>query len=280
MGYMRGVEGRFEGSLGAFRLDAEFRLAPEGITALSGPSGAGKTTLLRCIAGLTRLPGRLVVDGEVWQDEKSFLAPHRRPVGVVFQEAALLSHLSVKGNLLFGAKRSRRAFAHLPPSLREPPPERVDDEGGFDDIVELLGLAPLLARGTASLSGGERQRVALGRALLTRPKLVLLDEPLSSLDAGAKAEILPYLERLHRTLKVPALYISHDAGEIGRLADHLLLIRDGRVSPGGPVRRPVQELAALSPAERDALALAALKAGLAPEVWPWSGAPARNATGR
>jgi molybdate transport system ATP-binding protein len=242
-----GVEGRFEGALGAFRLDAAFSLEPEGITALSGPSGAGKTTLLRCIAGLVRLPGHLYVDGEVWQDGRTFLPPHRRPVGVVFQEAALLAHLSVRGNLLYGARRS-------------------GGEGGFDDVVELLALGPLLGRGTASLSGGERQRVALGRALLTRPKLVLLDEPLSSLDAGAKAEILPYLERLHRTLKVPALYISHDAGEIARLADHLLLMRDGQVSPGGPVRRIADELAGLSAAERDGLAAAALRAGLKPEL--------------
>jgi molybdate transport system ATP-binding protein len=242
-----GVEGRFDGTLGSFRLDAEFRLEPEGITALSGPSGAGKTTLLRCIAGLIRLPGRLVVGGEVWQDDARFVPTHRRRVGVVFQEAALLSHLSVRGNLLYGAKRS-------------------GGEGGFDDVVELLGLAPLLGRGVGALSGGERQRVALGRALLTRPKLVLLDEPLSSLDAGAKAEILPYLERLHRTLKVPALYITHDAGEIARLADHLLLMRDGAVTPGGPVRRIADRLAGLSAAERDGLVLAALRAGLSPEA--------------
>jgi molybdate transport system ATP-binding protein len=241
-----GVEGRFEGTLGELRLDAEFRLEAEGITALSGPSGAGKTTLLRCIAGLLRLPGRLSVDGEVWQDESRFVPTHRRSVGVVFQEAALLSHLSVRGNLLYGARRS-------------------GGEGGFDDVVELLGLAPLLGRGVGALSGGERQRVALGRALLTRPKLVLLDEPLSSLDAGAKAEILPYLERLHRTLKVPALYISHDAGEIARLADHLLLMRDGRVTAGGRVGRVADRLAGLTAEERDALALAALRAGLTPE---------------
>ena len=242
-----GVEGRFEGALGAFRLDADFRLEPEGITALSGPSGAGKTTLLRCIAGLIRLPGRLYVDGEVWQDERRFLPTHRRPVGVVFQEAALLAHLNVKDNLLYGARRA-------------------GGQGGVDDVVELLGLAPLMGRGVGALSGGERQRVALGRALLTRPKLVLLDEPLSSLDAGAKAEILPYLERLHRTLKVPALYISHDASEIARLADHLLLMRAGQVTPGGPVRRIADQLAGLTAEERDGLALAALRAGLSPHA--------------
>ena len=245
-GRSEGVEGRFEGAVGGFRLAAEFRLEPSGITALSGPSGSGKTTLLRCLAGLTRLPGRLSVDGEVWQDGRRFLAPHRRPVGVVFQDTALLAHLSVKRNLLYGAKRA-------------------GGEAGFDDVVELLGLSPLLARGTATLSGGERQRVALGRALLTRPKLLLMDEPVSSLDAAAKAEILPYLERLHRTLSIPALYISHDAAEIARLADHLLLMQGGVVTPGGPVRRIADQLAGLSADERDGLALAALKAGLRPE---------------
>ncbi|HEY0435696.1 MAG TPA: ATP-binding cassette domain-containing protein, partial [Phenylobacterium sp.] len=133
-------------------------------------------------------------------------------------------------------------------------------------VVELLGLAPLLARSTAHLSGGERQRVALGRALLSQPKLLLMDEPLSSLDAGSKAEILPYLERLHRSLAIPALYISHDAGEIARLADHLLLMQAGKVTPGGPVRRMAADLAGVSPAERDGLARAAIRAGLAPEA--------------
>jgi molybdate transport system ATP-binding protein len=241
------VEGQFEGDVGGFRLDAEFRLEPTGITALSGPSGAGKTTLLRCIAGLTRLPGRLSVGGEVWQDAQRFLAPHKRPVGVVFQEASLLGHLSVRGNLLYGARRA-------------------GGEGGLDDTVELLGLAPLMGRGVGALSGGERQRVALGRALLTRPELLLLDEPLSSLDAAAKAEILPYLERLHRTLAIPALYISHDAGEIARLADRLLLMKDGQVAPGGSVRRVVSDLAGVGEAERDGLARAALRAGLSPET--------------
>ncbi len=245
-GPLNGVEGRFAGDVGGFRLDADFRLEPTGITALSGPSGAGKTTLLRCIAGLMRLPGRLVVGGETWQAERVFLAPHKRPVGVVFQEASLLAHLSVRGNLLYGARR-------------------VGGEGGLDDTVELLGLAPLMGRGVGALSGGERQRVALGRALLTRPKLLLLDEPISSLDAGAKAEILPYLERLHRTLAIPALYISHDAGEIARLADHLLLMEDGKVTPGGAVRGATPDLSGVSEAERDGLARAALRAGLSPE---------------
>jgi molybdate transport system ATP-binding protein len=235
------VAGKFCGALGGFRLDAEFAFPGEGITALSGPSGSGKTTLLRAIAGLAKFEGRLVVDGETWQDAGVFVPTHRRAVGVVFQEASLLPHLGVRGNLLYGAKRAK-------------------GEGGLAEVIDLLGLGPLMERAVAGLSGGERQRVALGRALLTRPRLLLLDEPLASLDAAAKAEILPYLERLHRTLKIPALYVSHDAGEIARLADRVLHMRDGRIVEAPAVAEP--SLAGLDPDRRDALALAALRAGL------------------
>jgi molybdate transport system ATP-binding protein len=242
---VRGVEGTFSGGLGAFRLEASLSLEPTGITALSGPSGSGKTTLLRCIAGLTRMRGRLSVDGEVWQDETRFLPTHRRPVGVVFQEASLLAHLSVRGNLLYGARRtSAKAGVSL------------------DDTVDLLGLEVLMDRSPANLSGGERQRVALGRALLSQPKLLLMDEPLSSLDAGAKAEILPYLERVHRALAIPALYVSHDAAEIARLADRVIYMEAGRIVAGETAAPSLEGLDAIT---RDGLARAALRAGLAPE---------------
>ncbi|HEX2801176.1 MAG TPA: molybdenum ABC transporter ATP-binding protein, partial [Phenylobacterium sp.] len=246
------VEGRFAGRVGGFRLDAEFLLPPVGITALSGPSGSGKTTLLRCIAGLTRLPGRLVVEGSVWQDDRTFRPAHQRPVGMVFQEPSLLPHLSVKGNLLYGARRATTRTVSL------------------DDTVDLLGLSGLLSRSTANLSGGERQRVALGRALLSQPRLLLMDEPLSSLDATAKSEILPYLERLHAALSLPTLYVSHDAHEIARLADHILVMRDGRITPAEdqPAQidqaRARRDLKGVSAAQRDRLALAALVAGLPP----------------
>ena len=241
-----GVEGRFRGRLGAFAVDAEFSVPATGVTALSGPSGSGKTSLLRCIAGLTRLPGRLRVAGDIWQDDRTFLPAHRRPIGVVFQEPSLLSHLWVRGNLDYGARRS---------------PARGT---GLDDVVELLGLAPLLARSTTHLSGGERQRVALGRALLSRPRLLLMDEPLSSLDAASKAEILPYLDRLHRELSIPTLYVSHDAGEIARLADQVLYMRDGRIvpAPASDLDAARTALGELSAVEKDRLALAALLAGL------------------
>jgi molybdate transport system ATP-binding protein len=227
------VEAQFAGALGTFRLDVAIGLGPTGITALSGPSGSGKTTLLRCIAGLTRLSGRLVVGGEVWQDANTFRPTHRRPVGVVFQEASLLAHLSVRDNLSYGARRTS-ATAQV----------------SLDDTIDL--------------SGGERQRVALGRALMSQPELLLMDEPLSSLDAQAKAEILPYLERLHRTLAIPALYISHDAGEIARLADRVIGIEGGRIVPAVLPAPLAQTLKGLDAKARDALALAALRAGLTP----------------
>ncbi len=166
---------------------------------------------------------------------------------MVFQEPSLLAHLSVRANLDYGARRAGGAKGI-----------------GLDEAVELLGLGPLLSRATTHLSGGERQRVALGRALLSQPRLLLMDEPLSSLDAASKAEILPYLERLHRALSIPALYVSHDAGEIARLADHVLHIQAGRIvpPPAAAADAAHQALAAMSVGEKDRLALAALRAGL------------------
>ncbi|MDB5432507.1 MAG: hypothetical protein JWP35_3623 [Caulobacter sp.] len=242
------VSATFKGRVGSFPIDVSFTLPARGLTALSGRSGAGKSTVLRCIAGLTRLAGRLVVDGETWQDGRVFLAPHRRAVGFVFQDASLLAHLSVRDNLMFGARRA--------------------GPGPFvaDEVIALLGLAPLLMRATANLSGGERQRVAIGRALLSQPRLLLMDEPMSSLDGDSKAEILPYLEALPGRVGVPILYVSHDAGEIARLATHVISLEAGRVSgvrdvaPGGPEGA----LAGLSEDARDRLALAALAAGLRP----------------
>ena len=245
-----GVEGAFAGRLGSFRLDAAFRISPRGITVLTGPSGSGKTTLLRCIAGLQRLPGKLTVDGEVWQDAGAFLPTHKRPVGMVFQEASLLPHLSVRRNLTYGQRRA-------------PAPHRVK----FDEVVDLLGLSPLLSRGPGKLSGGERQRVALGRALLSQPRLLLMDEPLSSLDAASKADILPYLERLHAALAIPTLYVTHDVGEARRLADHRLVMDAGRiVQTDEDVKGDEASLSGLSYQEVRELALAAIRAGIDPSA--------------
>jgi molybdate transport system ATP-binding protein len=211
----------FRGALGMFALDAAFQVPARGATALFGPSGCGKTTVLRCIAGLTRLDGRCEVDGDVWQDDARFRPPHRRAIGYVFQEASLFPHLSVRRNLLYGAPRDGQR-------------DRSSDIS-FDEAIDLLGLDGLLDRAPHNLSGGERQRVALGRALLSQPKLLLMDEPLSALDRLTKDEILPFLERLHTRLALPILYVSHDMAEVERLADFLVLMQSGRVMAAGPI---------------------------------------------
>ncbi len=213
----------FSGVLGSFSLDVTFDMPTRGITALFGPSGCGKTTILRCMAGLQQLPGRFIIGDEVWQDSAKgvFIRTHERPLGYVFQEASLFQHLSVRQNLLYGAKRAGNA----------PTSDALD----FDAIVELLGIGHLLERSPVALSGGERQRVSVGRALLSRPRILLMDEPLSALDRMTKEEILPYFERLHESLALPIVYVSHDIGEVARLADTLVLLAKGRVLASGPL---------------------------------------------
>ena len=214
------LEARFRLRLDAFTLDAEFCVPGRGVTALFGPSGCGKTSLLRAIAGLERrVNGYLKVGDQVWQDDGHFVAPHRRALGYVFQEASLFPHLSVHANLAYGYRR-------VPTAER-----RID----FDRAVGLLGLAPLLTRRPAHLSGGERQRVAIARALLTSPRLMLMDEPLAALDVKRKAELLPFIERLHEELDMPVLYVSHAPDEVARLADHLVLLEAGKVLASGPI---------------------------------------------
>jgi len=217
------ISAAFAGTRGAFSLDVAFTAPITGVTALFGPSGCGKTTILRCIAGLSHLNGHLRIGGDCWQDDRAgiFRKPHHRPIGYVFQEASLFAHLSVRRNLLYGARRAAR----------------LTGEGalGFDDIVDILGITPLLDRAPLALSGGERQRVAIGRALLSRPRLLLMDEPLAALDRPTKNEILPYLEALHERLSIPILYVSHDITEVARLADTLVLIERGRIRAAGPL---------------------------------------------
>ena len=209
----------FRGKLGNFLLDASFNVPARGVTAIFGPSGCGKTTVARCIAGLHQLrDGFCAVDGDIWQDGARFRRPHQRAIGYVFQEASLFPHLSVKANLLFGAPK--------------PSPAPI----GFDEVVDLVGITPLIDRATKHLSGGERQRVAIGRALLSQPRLLLMDEPLAALDRATKNEILPFLERLHEALSLPMIYISHDMAEIERFADHLVMMDKGVVKAAGPLR--------------------------------------------
>jgi molybdate transport system ATP-binding protein len=216
------IDVALKGALGGFTLDAHFSAPMRGITALFGPSGCGKTTVLRCIAGLQRLSGIVTLGDEAWQDDARglFRPTHLRHVGYVFQEPSLFAHLSVKDNLLFGA---RRVKTHEGPALK------------FDDIVALLGIGHLLERATQMLSGGERQRIAVGRALLAQPGILLMDEPLSALDRMSKDEILPYFERLHEQLALPIFYVSHDFAEVERLADTLVLMEKGRVRAAGPI---------------------------------------------
>lgn len=213
------IQARFDLAYPGFALQADLKFPVCGITALFGPSGSGKTTLLRCIAGLERTAGGMLrVHDEVWQEGAKFLPVHRRRVGYVFQEAGLFPHLSVRRNLEYGLHR-------IP---------QVERKVQLEQAVEWLGLNQLMDRSDpASLSGGERQRVAIGRAVLTSPRLLLMDEPLSSLDTASKQEILPYLERLHGELEIPVLYVSHALDEVVRLADHLALLEHGRVIASG-----------------------------------------------
>jgi molybdate transport system ATP-binding protein len=209
-------------SFGAFGLDVAFQIARPGVTALFGPSGAGKTSVVNAIAGLFRPhEGHIAIDGRVLLDTKAglFVPSQRRRTGCVFQDARLFPHMSVADNLRFGWRRA---------------PGRVG-EVEIARIVDLLGLGHLLARAPNALSGGERSRVALGRALLSSPDILLLDEPLAALDAARRFEIVPYLERLRDETKLPMIYVSHAVDEVARLADEIVAIRDGRVEAQGSV---------------------------------------------
>jgi molybdate transport system ATP-binding protein len=207
-------------TLGDFVLDAAF--ASEGrTTALFGRSGSGKTTLVNIIAGLLRPErGQVVVDGTVLFDSDAGIdvPSHKRRIGYVFQEARLFPHLTVKHNLLYGRWFTPKDARHV----------------SLDEVVDLLGLKDLLERGTAQLSGGEKQRVAIGRALLCSPRLLLMDEPLASLDDARKSELLPFIERLRDDARVPIVYVSHAVPEVVRLATTLVLLSDGRVVATGP----------------------------------------------
>ncbi len=212
------VRHRFAG----FALDADFQVAKPGVTALFGPSGAGKTTIANAIAGLFRpQDGRVAIDGRVVFDRNAGIdVPSRlRRIGYVFQESRLFPHMSVDGNLRFGWRRAET--------------RATEDE--FTRIVEMLGLERLLSRKPAKLSGGEKSRAALGRALLSSPALLLLDEPLAALDAARKAEIFPYLEKLRDETRLPMIYVTHSLDEVTRLADELVFVKDGKIAAQGSV---------------------------------------------
>ncbi len=203
-----------------FNLKVDFSIPANGVTALFGPSGCGKTTLLRAIAGLHRSGGAtLKLRGNIWQDQHVFLEPHRRELGYVFQEPSLFAHLNIQKNLEYGLSRSNRR----------------DQKFSFDQVVDFLGITHLLNRKPQALSGGERQRVAIGRAILSAPQILLMDEPLAALDKFAKHEIMPYLEKLQAELAIPMLYVSHDMNEIERLADRMVLMKMGQIQAIGPL---------------------------------------------
>lgn len=211
---------RFRQDFPGFTLDVDLQLPGQGVSALFGPSGCGKSTLLRCIAGLNAAPqGRCVVNGAVWQDGTHSLPTHRRALGYVFQEPALFAHLSVQANLDYGRRRAGDAE------------QRVARERA----IELLGIGHLMDRRTDGLSGGERQRIAIARALLTGPQLLLMDEPMAALDLARKHELMPYLERLTHELDIPVVYVSHAPDEVARLAHHIVAMEAGRAVTAGPL---------------------------------------------
>lgn len=215
----------------AFLFDVAFEAGP-GVTALFGPSGSGKSTAIRLLAGLERPDtGRIIVEGETLLDTKAgrVVAPHRRRIGLVFQDALLLPHLSVSTNLTYGRwftpQRQRRI--------------------AFDPVVDVLGIGHLLDRRPDTLSGGERQRVAIGRALLTSPRLLLMDEPLASLDGARKQEILPFIERMRDEFGIPVIYVSHAVEEVARLADRVIRLENGRVVAAGSPNKALGPLPGL-----------------------------------
>lgn len=212
-----GIEIRLSKALTDFTLNLDQTLPGRGVTAVFGPSGCGKTTLLRCLAGLETAEGSLVVNGEIWQRPGYAMPVHRRPLAYVFQETSLFPHLTVQRNLDYGY-------------LRVPSGQRQVSMG---QAIQWLGIGHLLPRRPAGLSGGERQRVAIARALLTSPQLLLMDEPLSALDLASRREILPYLSRLHDELAMPVVYVTHSPDELARIADHVLVLRDGQVQAAG-----------------------------------------------
>jgi len=221
------IEARFHIRRGEFTLHVDLTVPGDGVIALFGPSGSGKTTLLRAIAGLERhRDGYLRVGDSTWQDKDLFVAPHRRPIGYVFQEASLFPHLTVQGNLDYGRKRVPEAERSV----------------SLDLAVDLLEIGGLLRRRPEQLSGGERQRVAIARALTVSPRLLLMDEPLASLDLKRKREILPYLESLRRELDIPVIYVSHLPDELARIADHMVILQAGVVTATGPVRELLTRL--------------------------------------
>ena len=214
------LEAKFKIDYPGFNLDVEMRIPSKGVSVVFGPSGSGKTTLLRCLSGLEKPSlGYLKIDGHVWQDEESFIPVQDRKIGLVFQESRLFPHLNIKKNLLYGYQRTF-------------PDERKLQ---FDEVAQVLNLENLLQRRPEKLSGGERQRVAIGRALLTSPKLLLMDEPLASLDMQLKTEIIPFIKKIEKEFNTPIVYVTHSMNEVLQLVDTMVILKAGKVENIGPV---------------------------------------------
>jgi len=208
-----------------FNLDIDLQLPASGITVVFGPSGSGKTTLLRCLAGLEK-SGKMEIAGQVLQNENIFIPVNRRAIGMVFQESRLFPHLKVRDNLLYGYKRTPLNSRRL----------------HLEDIARVLSLEKLQERSIDKLSGGEKQRVALGRALLTSPKLLLMDEPLAALDAQRKTEIIPFIRKVEKELSIPIIYVTHSMSEVLQLVDTMVILKDGKVVKYGPVGKVFSDI--------------------------------------
>jgi len=245
-----------------FVLEAAFSAPSSGVTAVFGRSGCGKSTLLRTLAGLEAAqPGsHIVVNGEPWLQEGNSIPTHRRQVAYVFQEPTLFTHMNVRRNLEYGLKRNGREGA-----VR------------FDEIVSLLGVEGFLARRPGTLSGGERQRVAIARALLSAPQLLLMDEPLAALDMHSKRDILPFLDRLCAESRIPVLYVSHSPEEVVRLAEHLVVMEQGRVLEEGPLQQVMGRID--SPLARADDAFSVLTCAIAEPAGPCGLSVLRTAAG-
>ena len=208
-----------------FNLDIDLQLPASGITVVFGPSGSGKTTLLRCLAGLEK-SGKMEIAGQVLQNENIFIPVNLRAIGMVFQESRLFPHLKVRENLLYGYKRTPLNSRRL----------------HLEDIARVLSLEKLQERSIDKLSGGEKQRVALGRALLTSPKLLLMDEPLAALDAQRKTEIIPFIRKVEKELSIPIIYVTHSMSEVLQLVDTKVILKDGKVVKYGPVGKVFSDI--------------------------------------
>ncbi|HEX3019891.1 MAG TPA: molybdenum ABC transporter ATP-binding protein [Chitinispirillaceae bacterium] len=223
---MNNIQARFLIKRSGFTFDVDLEIAGRGVTVFFGHSGSGKTTILRCIAGLERASqGYLCVNGKIWQDSSFFLPTYKRPLGYVFQESSLFPHLTVLGNLCYGMKRVVKA-------------QRAD----LEKAIELLDIAYLLKRKPDGLSGGEKQRVAIARAITINPSILLMDEPLASLDIKRRQEILPYLKELRDELDIPVLYVSHNPDEVVQLADNMVIMEEGSIIANGTLEHVVTKI--------------------------------------